>query len=147
MSLKKLQARHKNFVNLCFKKGSNTDAYLEAFPNTKSRHTAAANANRLLNDPLVKEYYNKQKADFEAKSIATAEEVMRTYTKILRREIPDYSTDRAGEISEHPAKLADVIRAGEALLKRLDKTAEENMQNNKEKKYGVIIMPETKGEA
>lgn len=144
--LKKLQPHHKKFVNLCLETGSNTEAYLEAFPSTKDRHTAAVNANRLLKDPLVQEYYKKLEAELEEKGIATTEEIMRTYTDVLRRKIPDYSISKDGEIYKHPAKLSDVLRAGEALLRRLDKAAEKKTQNEDGKKYGVIIMPAAESE-
>ena len=146
MSLSRLQPRHRKFVNLCIETGNNTEAYMKAFPKVKDRRTAAANANRLLKDPLVADYYAKRREELEAKGIATAEEVMRTFTEILRRTIPDYSVQKDGDICEHPAKLADILRAGEALLKRLDKAAEERTRNDERDMYGVILMPETEQE-
>lgn len=63
--------------------------------------------------------------------IATADEIMCMYTSILRGELPDAAP-----------KAADLIRAGEAILKRIDTEGEQNTQTE----YGVILMPEVKEE-
>lgn len=72
-------------------------------------------------------------------NIADENEVLEMYTSIMRREIPDYVKD-GHEILDVPVKPSDMMKAGEALLKRFD-GAERPVENGEGTKYGVVILP------
>lgn len=73
--------------------------------------------------------------------IADENEVLEMYTSIMRREISDYVKD-GHDIIDSPIKPSDMMKAGEAILKRLD--AAESVRDDSGTQYGVIIMPESK---
>lgn len=72
--------------------------------------------------------------------IADENEILEMYTAIMRREVSDKDEHDTFNSSIKPS---DVMKAGEAILKRLD--AAEAADENKRTQYGVIIMPEIKG--
>lgn len=74
--------------------------------------------------------------------IADEKEVLEMYTAILRRDITDYIKD-GHDIVDIPVKPSDMMKAGEAILKRLDAAVS---SENTGTQYGVIIMPEVKME-
>ncbi len=70
--------------------------------------------------------------------IADEAEIMEMYTAILRRDISDYA--KIGQdVIDIPIKPADMMKAAEMLLKRLDAAAVP--ADEPEEKFGVIIMP------
>lgn len=132
-----LNEQRKRFVEKCVELGNHTQAYLAVYKSAKPS-TARANAHRLMENEEVRTYYDELIELERAKGIADVDEVLRTFTKVLRREISDY-TSVDGEVVEIPVKAAEMLRAGEALLKRLDiKKKDEGVSDSS----GVILMPE-----
>lgn len=70
--------------------------------------------------------------------IADETEVLEMYTAIMRRDITDYVKD-GHDIVDIPIKASDMMKAGEALLKRID--AAESAPSDEGTQFGVIIMP------
>ena len=70
--------------------------------------------------------------------IASESEVLEMYTSIMRRDITDYVKD-GHEIIDIPVKPSDMMKAGEALLKRFDSAPPPKEEG--EATYGVVILP------
>lgn len=70
--------------------------------------------------------------------IADETEVLEMYTAIMRRDITDYIKD-GHDIVDIPIKPSDMMKAGEAILKRID--AAESAPSDEGTQFGVIIMP------
>ncbi len=136
--LKALTAKHKKFVQKCFELRSRSEAYKSVYK-VKDNHTAAVNAHRLMQDPLIQAYYNEIQTALDDEGIATVSEVMQKLTDIVRGKASDYSITAKGEAVKRPPKLSDVIRAGEIIMKRRD-TAKQT--KDAETTYGVLLMPE-----
>lgn len=66
-----------------------TRAYMAAYPSVKNEKTAAAAASRLLRNVKVQEYIQKRLAEKEEALIAKQDEVLKTLTRIMRREEPE----------------------------------------------------------
>lgn len=71
--------------------------------------------------------------------IADETEIMEMYTSIIRREISD-PTKIGQDIVDVPVKAADMMKAAEQLLKRLDAAVPDQEEGDR---YGVILMPPT----
>ena len=71
--------------------------------------------------------------------IADENEVLEMYTSIMRRDICDYVKD-GHDIVDVPVKPSDMMKAGEALLKRMD-ASQSAKEEDAGTKYGVILMP------
>ncbi len=138
-NLKKLSDNHKAFVRKYIECGNRTSAYLAVYKNVKDTQLAAVKAYHLLEDPLIKEYYNEISEAVTADDVADIHEVLTTLTKVMRREICDMGKD--GE--PIPPKVAEVIRAGEMILKHIEPGTESDQGAEQS---GVILMPEVKEE-
>lgn len=136
---KEISEKQKQFVRKFVELGNKTQAYMAVYSNVKDNIVARSAAARLMKDERIKEYYNQLTEELQDEEVASVREVLKTYTSILRREMCDYSVSNKGTIEEHPAKISDVIRAGEALLKRLD---EKEASKTEQQVCGVILMPE-----
>ncbi|MDO5398131.1 MAG: hypothetical protein Q4G33_09375 [bacterium] len=73
--------------------------------------------------------------------IADENEVLEMYTAIMRHDISDYVRDGNENINSQ-IKPSDMMKAGEAILKRLD--AAESTRGDTGTQFGVVIMPEAK---
>jgi phage terminase small subunit len=136
---KKMNEKHKAFVRKYVECGNRTTAYLAVYKGVKERGTASTNASVLMKNPAIKAYYDELIQAVTADDIADIREVLTTFTKVLRREM--YDLDKDGE--QIPPRVADVVRAGEALLRHIGVGAE--VEENKAQS-GVILMPEVKTE-
>lgn len=132
-----LNEKRRRFVREWVKLGNQTQAYLKVYK-CKTEAAARSAAARLAALPEVAEYYNKLIEEERAKGIADVDEILTAFTDILRRNINDYAMYQ-GDVVEMPVRVNEMIRAGEALLKRLDiKKAQKGENEN----CGVIMMPE-----
>ncbi len=96
------------FVDLYIELGNQRQAVIQAGYKQKNPDWQA---NALLRIPKIADEVNWRMQQMHKKSIATAEEVMEFYTKVMRGEVKDQF--------ELDAPLADRIKAGNELAKRL----------------------------
>ena len=127
-----LTERQKRFCDYYLECGNATEAARRAGYKAK---TARVQASRLLAKANISEYLRTFSEDKER--IATAEEVLETFTRILRREEVEYQVVTLKTVKTYwengkkcvdeketaervaiPARLSDVNRAAEALAKR-----------------------------
>lgn len=114
-----------------------TRAYKAAYPNVKKDSVASSNGNRLLRNAEIKEYIQKRLAEKEDALIAKQDEVLKTLTRIMRREEAEtvvttckkrksyYDAKGKKVIDENeepflveiPTKVSDVNKAAEMLGK------------------------------
>lgn len=110
MSGHPLTPKEAAFIDKYLETGNQTQAYLEAYPDTKES-LACQCANRLKSKPYVAEEIRARLELARAKSIATAEEVMQYFTGVMRGEIKDQFGLDAG--------LGERTKAAQELAKRL----------------------------
>lgn len=84
MKEQKLTEQQKRFVEELFK--NNHNAKQAAITAGYSEKTAEVQASRLLRNVKVQEYKEKLLAEIQKSSIATIEEILEYYTKVMRRE-------------------------------------------------------------
>lgn len=83
----KLTEQQKKFVRELFK--NNHNAKRAAIAAGYSEKTAEVQASRLLRNVKVLEYREKLLNDIEKPTIATIEEILEYYTKVMRREVKE----------------------------------------------------------
>ena len=140
-------------------------AYMAAYPNCKTESGANGGAHRLMAMAEVREYIEKRMDEKASDLIAKQDEVLKTLTRILRREETDATVtvfkkrkiayDEDGkkitdDISEPvilniPAKISDVNRAAEMLSKYYG-TFDKQQSSGDTGTGGVIILPEVEFE-
>lgn len=84
---RKITEKQKKFVQELFK--NNHNAKQAAIAAGYSEKTAEVQASRLLRNVKVLEYKEKLIADLDKSSIATIEEILEYYTKVMRRELKE----------------------------------------------------------
>ena len=114
-----------------------TRAYKAAYPNCKKDSSADASARKLLGNTRIQEYIQKRLDEKEDALIAKQDEVLKTLTRIMRREEPEtvvvtckthksYYDDNGKKVIDEaeqpirvdiPTKVADANRAAEMLGK------------------------------
>lgn len=105
---RKLTVKQRKFCELYLELGNGTQAavgagYMEA--------NAAQTASEILNYPHIQAYIQELLDETKSKRIATIEEVMEFYTKVMRGEEKDqFGLDTA---------MSDRLKAGQELVKRL----------------------------
>lgn len=105
MSLTKKQ---KDFADYYLELGNQTEAAKKA---GYSKKTAYSIGNENLKKPEIKAYIAERLAQIEKESIASIDEVMKFYTKVMRGEEKDqFGLD---------ASLSDRMKAGGEIIKRL----------------------------
>lgn len=105
MALTLLQQK---FADLYIKLGNATQAAKEA---GYSEKTAYSIGNENLKKPEIKAYISERLAQIEKESIASIDEVMKFYTKVMRGQEKDqFGLD---------ASLSDRMKAGGEIIKRL----------------------------
>ena len=112
-----------------------TRAYKAAYPNVKSDNSAHACASKLLRNATIQEYIQKRLAEKEDALIAKQDEVLKTLTRIMRREEPEtvvvtckthksYYDDNGKKVIDDteepvavpiPTKVSDANKAAEML--------------------------------
>lgn len=104
----KLTPRQAKFVQLYVETGNGSQSVIDAgFKQKNPRHYGQ----HLLTKPAIAEEISYRLQQFEQASIASAQEVMEFYTKVMRGEIKDQF--------ELDAPLSERIKAGNELAKRL----------------------------
>ncbi|MGL5099090.1 MAG: terminase small subunit [Cetobacterium sp.] len=104
-----LTPKQKAFADYYITLGNATEAYMKAYV-CKKESTARTNASRLLTNANVIEYIKNKMKHLESERIATAEEVMKFLTSVMRGEIKDQF--------ELDASLQDRLKATDMLAKR-----------------------------
>lgn len=104
-----LTLKQQAFADYYLECGNATEAYKKAgYKNYKSAGVEAA---KTLKNPNVAAYINERLAQIEKESIASIDEVMKFYTKVMRGQEKDqFGLD---------ASLSDRMKAGGEIIKRL----------------------------
>lgn len=110
-----LTARQEKFCLEYITSGNGTKAYQLAFGTKESSARAAASA--LLRNVTIQERIAELQSAVEEEQIASAREIQRVLTMILRREVTDTVFLPKGEQVERPAAIRDVLKAAELLGK------------------------------
>ena len=133
--MRDLTPRQQAFADYYLETGKKEEAAVKA---GYSKKYAMAQSYRLLENVGIREYVNKRLSEMSEKRVATAQEVMETLTRILRREsketvvvtckrrISTYDENGKKRIEDReepivvevPTKNADVNKAAELLGKR-----------------------------
>lgn len=102
-----LTPKQKAFANYYIECGNATEAAKKA---GYSENTARQIATENLSKPSISDYIQERMAQQDANRVASADEVVRFYTSVMRGEVKDsFGLD---------ASLADRIRAADSLMKR-----------------------------
>lgn len=103
-----LTKKQKDFADYYLELGNQTEAAKKA---GYSKKTAYSIGNENLKKPEIKAYINERLAQIEKESIASIDEVMKFYTKVMRGQEKDqFGLD---------ASLSDRMKAGGEIIKRL----------------------------
>ena len=102
-----LTPKQKSFADFYIETGNATEAARRAgYKGKSARQIGAEN----LSKPSISAYIKTRMAEIDAGRIATADEVMKFYTSVMRGEVKDqFGLD---------AQLADRLNAGKELMKR-----------------------------
>lgn len=102
-----LTSKQKAFADFYIETGNATEAARRAgYKGTSARQIGTEN----LSKPYISAYIKSRLAEIDAGRIATADEVMKFYTSVMRGEVKDqFGLD---------AQLADRLNAGKELMKR-----------------------------
>lgn len=102
-----LTPKQKAFADYYIETGNATEAAKRAGYSKKSAYSIG---DENLRKPVVSAYIRARMAEIDAGRIATADEVMKFYTSVMRGEVKDqFGLD---------AQLADRLNAGKELMKR-----------------------------
>lgn len=116
----KLTLKQKKFADEYIISGN---AYQSAIKAGYSENYAKGNVIKLLENVRVKTYIDERLKEVESKKIAKADEVLQTFTKILRQELMEEKTEvnpLTGEFItiDRPPSINEVIKAGVEIMKR-----------------------------
>lgn len=100
------------FIESFLKSGNKAAAYKAAYPNVTTDGSASASASKLLKNPKIKAYLDERLADSAESKIATANEVLEYYTRVMRGQERD-------QFGLDPS-LSDRTKAAVELDKRLN---------------------------
>lgn len=104
-----LTPKQKSFADYYIETGNATEAARKAGYKGSS-NTLGVTGSENLRKPIVSAYIKSRMAEIDAGRIATADEVMKFYTSVMRGEVKDqFGLD---------AQLADRLNAGKELMKR-----------------------------
>ena len=122
----KLTPKQKAFADAYIECGNASEAARRA---GYSERSAQQIATENLSKPLISEYIQSRMDDLEAQHVATADEVMRFYSAVMRGEVKDqFGLD---------ASLQDRLNAGKELMKRF--AAVQDRANSNEAKIIINV--------
>lgn len=126
-----MTTRQKKFVNYYIKTNNATEAYIKAGYKVKDRNVAKTAGNRLLTNVDIKQYINKRLEKVDKESIASADEVLEYFSKVLRGEIRDIAIID-NEEKEIAPSITERTKCAKELAKRygIDKP-DANKENEK----------------
>lgn len=131
----KLTPKQKAFADYYIQSGNAAEAARKAgYSEKTARFSGAEN----LTKANIQAYISERMQSDEKKRIADADEVMRFYSAVMRGEVKDsFGLDAA---------LADRLKAGDALMRRLQVVADRKaLQDNDSGSAGVVILPPIAG--
>lgn len=116
----KLTLKQKKFADEYIISGN---AYQSAIKAGYSENYAKGNVIKLLENERVKTYIDERLKEINSQKIAKADEVLQTFTKILRQELMEEKTEvnpLTGEFItiDRPPSINEVIKAGVEIMKR-----------------------------
>lgn len=127
MKENKLTPKQKYFADYYIQTGNATDAAIKAGYNKK---TAKQTGYENLTKPYIKLYIEKQMKEIESDRIATAEEVMKFLTSVMRGEVKDQF--------ELDPSLQDRLKASDMLAKRFGLYTKDADSELKEKTRKIL---------
>lgn len=127
MKENKLTPKQKAFADYYIQSGNATEAAIKAGYNEK---TAKQTGYENLTKPYIKSYIEKRMKEIESDRIATAEEVMKFLTSVMRGEVKDQF--------ELDPSLQDRLKASDMLAKRFGLYNKDNDSELKEKTRKVL---------
>lgn len=127
MKENKLTPKQKSFADYYIQTGNATDAAIKAGYNKK---TAKQTGYENLTKPYIKLYIEKQMKEIESDRIATAEEVMKFLTSVMRGEVKDQF--------ELDPSLQDRLKASDMLAKRFGLYTKDADSELKEKTRKIL---------
>lgn len=99
-----------------------TRAYKAAYPNIKKDEAARANGSKLLTNASIKAYINEKLEEMSSAKVASAEEVMKYLTSVMRgehtEEIPVLCGDGCQELLHKEVGAKERLKAAELIGKR-----------------------------
>ena len=110
-----LTPKQLKFCDSYLKTGNASQAALDA---GYAKKTAAQRGHNLLKTQAIQDYLKKHLQKMQQKGIASAEEVLEFYTKVLRGQQVDTTITPAGKLIRSPASASDRLSAGKEILKR-----------------------------
>lgn len=111
----KLTPKQKSFADFYIETGNATEAARRA---GYSEKTARVIATENLAKPSISAYIAERMSGIDSARVASADEVIRFYTSVMRGEVKDqFGLD---------ASLADRLKAGDSLMKRYAAAADRN---------------------
>ena len=108
MAQRKLNPRQLAFIHYYIQSYNATDAYFRAY--NCSRHTAQVNSLKLLSKTVILEEIERAKKEQFQKNVASSEEVMDFFSRVMRGEVKDQFGLETS--------VADRIKAAQELAKR-----------------------------
>ncbi|MGL5191917.1 MAG: terminase small subunit [Cetobacterium sp.] len=127
MKENKLTPKQKAFADYYIQSGNATDAAIKAGYNKK---TAKQTGYENLTKPYIKSYIEKRMKEIESDRIATAEEVMKFLTSVMRGEVKDQF--------ELDPSLQDRLKASDMLAKRFGLYTKDVDSELKEKSRKIL---------
>lgn len=110
---RKITEKQRNFVDLYWKLGNATEAYLQSSYKDTNRNSASARASQLLSKSEVLEYLNELKEKAEQKTTASAARIIQELEKVAFGSVGDVvQVDENGNVemkSEADLSLLDSI--------------------------------------
>lgn len=116
------------FAESFLQSGNKTSAYKAAYPKVTTDGSAAASASNLLKNPKIKAYLDARLAEAAKNDIATSDEVLRYYTRVMRGQERD-------QFGLDPS-LSDRTKAAIELDKRLNA-----VKGNNSMPMSLIVTP------
>lgn len=114
-----LTKKQKDFADYYLELGNQTEAAKKA---GYSKKTAYSIGNENMKKPEIKAYISERLAQIEKESIASIDEVMKFYTKVMRGQEKDqFGLD---------ASLSDRMKAGGEIIKRLSSGNQDTADTN-----------------
>ena len=119
-----------------------TQAYLRAYPNTKSINTAQTNSSKLMAREDIREYIDKRLDEIHDKNTADIKEVMEYLTSVMRgtctSSVLSLCGDGMQEVISKPPDEKERLKAAELLGKRFGMFTD--------KVQAEIVVPKFEGE-
>jgi phage terminase small subunit len=132
--LLELNERHKRFCDLYLETLNLTTAYMESFPNTKTKGAAATGASNLMKNPKIKKYIEDRMKELSEE---------RKNRILVTREAVMERMEHLAEVAESKGQISSAIRATELIGKEIGLFADRIKHSGDELNDTPISVSET----